>query len=359
VIFLDIKSYFNEKLSKVLFLEFTPERIKKLFNASIEEKIYVPLRSSDMLNEIKNKNNLDEIPIAYFIEGIFFVIGADKNFKYVDKYKKIILARKENTKFIKGKIFENIKNKNYEEAYILLKGLLNVEKSKENFNKLIMLCDNLRQKDSMYKDEEKDIINLGKSIDNYALPYLYEAILQREEGKYEKALFNIDTYILKGGKETAEVIDIKQSLESIVSYEKGKSLVSHNPEEALKILVPLMDEMGNDANLIYFIAVAYRNIENYEKAIYYLNEALSIDSNIVEIFNELGINYASLGDFNNAILYFRKVFEVTKSIEVCTNLVMCYLNINDINQSKIHYEIAKKINPKDEVVMQLKEFFEK
>jgi tetratricopeptide (TPR) repeat protein len=114
-----------------------------------------------------------------------------------------------------------------------------------------------------------------------------------------------------------------------------------------------MDTWGDNALLYYYIAIAYRMLENYEKAIYYLNEALNIDSSIVEIVNEMGINYASLGKYETAVAYLRKAFEVTKSVEICTNLVMCYLNSGDLKNAKIHIQIAKKIDPKDEVVVQL------
>jgi tetratricopeptide (TPR) repeat protein len=115
----------------------------------------------------------------------------------------------------------------------------------------------------------------------------------------------------------------------------------------------LLDQFADDAAMYYYIAVAYRILENYEKAIYYLNEALSIDSDIIEVVNELGINYASLNDYEKAIAYFRKAFEVTKSIEICTNITMCYLNSGDIENAKNHLNIAKKLDPDDEIVLQL------
>ena len=71
-----------------------------------------------------------------------------------------------------------------------------------------------------------------------------------------------------------------------------------------------------------------------KKAIYYLNDSLAISSDYVEVINELGINYACLGEYETAIKYFRTAFEVTKSIEICTNLIMCYLNIGDNKQAK-------------------------
>ena len=78
---------------------------------------------------------------------------------------------------------------------------------------------------------------------------------------------------------------------------------------------------------------------------------------MIEVINEFGINYACLENYEMAIQYFRKAFEVTKSIEICTNLVMCYINVKNIEQAKIHLDIAKKIDAKDEIVIQLEKLF--
>ncbi len=115
-----------------------------------------------------------------------------------------------------------------------------------------------------------------------------------------------------------------------------------------------MDELGNTVEIYYYIAIAYRVLENNEKAIYYLNEAQAINSDDVAVVNELGINFACIGDYQNAIRYFRAAFEVTKEVDICTNLIMCYLNLGDIEQAKIHLELAEKINPEDEILKEIK-----
>ncbi|MNI79377.1 Tetratricopeptide repeat protein [compost metagenome] len=73
----------------------------------------------------------------------------------------------------------------------------------------------------------------------------------------------------------------------------------------------------------------------------------------------MGINYASLEDFENAIKYFRKAFEATRDIEICTNLIMCYLNSGDLKQARLHLEIAEKINKDDEIVKEIKEYIKR
>ena len=53
------------------------------------------------------------------------------------------------------------------------------------------------------------------------------------------------------------------------------------------------------------------------------------------------------------IKFFKKAFEASRDVEICTNIVMCYLNINDLENAKLHLDIAKNLNPDDEIVKQL------
>ncbi|QAT41055.1 tetratricopeptide repeat protein [Clostridium sp. JN-9] len=351
---MDIKSQFSSKLSSLLFLEIDKSKIQQLFNIKVEENVSLPIKSSVLVEKIKSGENLDAIPLSYFFEGIFFVLGLDEKFKFNKIYVKMIDHISESKTFIKGVIAKEVNKKNYEDAYILLKGLCAVEENKGNYDKLLLLAEHLRGIESSFADEELEEIDKSKKINGCTLPYLYEAVIYNEKRDLTKAFISINEYISKGGKETAEVSELKHSIKDALDFKNGSESVDENPTEALKLLLPLIDNYGNNANLYYYIAVAYRNLENYEKAIYYLNESVAIDNNIVEVINELGVNFASLGDFPKAIAYFRKAFEATRSVEICTNLVMCYLNSGDLKQAKAHLDIAEKLDPEDEVVKELK-----
>ncbi|MEG3041161.1 MAG: tetratricopeptide repeat protein, partial [Clostridium sp.] len=252
--------------------------------------------------------------------------------------------------YIKGKIFESIQNEQYEDGYIMLKGLLKIENTKEILEKALILINGIRKTNPIFKQEALVLIEDAKKIQDYAEPYYYEGLINYEDNNFEKAYFNINQYIALGGTITEEIEELKASLNLINTFDKGKELVYEDSKNALEILLPLMDVLGDNAELFYYIAIAYRVLQNHEKAIYYLNEALSIDSDYVQVFNELGINYASLNEFETAIKYFRKVFELTSSVEVCTNLIMCYINNKDLEQARLHLEIATKLDPNDEIV---------
>ncbi|MGH4140133.1 tetratricopeptide repeat protein [Clostridium sp.] len=348
---MDIKTYFSEKLSAILFLEI--KKNSKINDFVILDDIYFPVRTNEIIQKVKKKEDFENIPVNLFIEGMFYVIGADESFKYTKVYKEIIKSIPNSIGFIKGVIFKEIQNENYEEAYIMLSGLLTIEENIENYDKIFLLVDKLRVTNIMFKDEELKLIERAKKITNYSKPYLYEALVFNSEMEHELALVALSNYAINGGEQTTDVIDLKNTLETITRFQKGKELVATSPNAALQILIPLMEQLGDSPDIYYHSAVAYRLLQNYEKAIYYLNEAAAIDKNLIEVIIEFGINYALLENYERAIQYFRNAFEVTKSIEVCTNLVMCYINTKNLDAARIHLDMAKKIDPKDEIVIEL------
>lgn len=353
------KSYFSERLQSILFLDIKKERLMSLFNVFLSENIYMPVKSAKIIEKVKSGEELEEIPISFFIEGMFYVLGVDEDFKYNRSYREMLLSIPNTNSFIKGIIFNEVKQEHYEDAYIFLKGLVQLEPNAENFDKLLSLSEVIKDTDKNFRKEQLSIIERAKAVEDYEMPFLYEGILKREAGDFDGALFCVNTYISKGGTKTPEVLELLNNLKGITAYERGKELIYEDADSALKILIPLMEEYGDNASLYYHIAVGYRILENYEKAIYYLNEALAIDDALVEVINELGINYASLGDFKTAIQYLRKAFEATKSIEICTNLIMCYLNAGDMEQAKNHLDIAKKLDENDEIVRELDDIINK
>lgn len=354
---MSIESYLLDKLSKVLFLEI--KEGSKINDFNFEENTFLPVRGDEIVDKTKAGESLEHIPVNMFVEGMFYVLGADENFRFNETYKKLIAHVPNSDKFIKGTIFKHIKEEKYEDAYILLRGFLEIEESPEIFDKALLLADALRNKNKDFKDEELNLIEKSKKVNNYIKPFYYEALIKRDDKDFQGALYSINQYIALGGQVTEEVMELKTSLSTVTEYDKGKELVYEAPKEALQILLPLLDTLGDTSEIYYFIAVAYRILENFEKAIYYLNEALAISSDYIEVVNELGVNHACLGNYDFAIQYFRKAFEVTKSIEICTNLIMCYININDVKQAKLHLEIAKKLDPKDEIVLELEEILSK
>lgn len=352
---MDINSKFKQNLSKMIFVEVKNRAIEDIFKIklSFKEDIYLPLNSGYLISNISDDDKINNIPITIIINGMFYTLGADEHFKYNDFYKEILSKSSNSVAYIKTEISEQVKKEQYERAYILIKGLLHINSSKENYEKAIYIVEEIRSHNSDYIEEEMELIESWKQLYDYPMPYFYSALVYKDKGIYDLALISINDYFSKGGENSKEALEFRNMLENVTNYEKGKELIYDDPKKALQLLLPIMNIYEEDALIYYYVAIAYRVLENYEKAIYYLNQSFSIDNNIVEVVNELGLDYACINDYRNALNYFEKAFEVMQSIEICTNIVMCYINLGDKDSAKKYLMKAKQIDPKDEIVKQL------
>lgn len=356
---MDYKSLFKEKLSKLIFLEIDKSKFLKLL--SIEEDIdfvnkdlFLPISSAYIAENIGDDIKINNLPIYYLVEGMFYSLGADKEFKYNCDYNILLKFIKDSEACIKSKIAKEVENKNYDEAYILLKGLISFDIKEEYIEKLLTIGEAIRRVDSSFKDIMLEDIDIYKEkYVNSPIPYLYESLILRDDEKFTNSYIAINEFVNKGGTMDKDIIEFKQELQDIVEYEKANEELNELPTEALKRLLPLLDKFPEDAIILFKIGVCYRRLENYEKAIYYLMESLRIDSAVVETVNEIGICFAMIGNHEEAIKYLRKAFDATRDVEICTNLIISYLNINDIKNAKLHLEIANKLNKEDEIVVQL------
>lgn len=353
------KTMYKDKLSKLLFLEVNKDGFKKSLNIPdyVEFKnddLYMPISSEYVVANAEDVLKLSNLPIYYFVEGIFTVFGADKNVRYNEDYGTILSYIPDCEECVKSLIADRIKKDRFEDAYILLKGLYRYTKEEEILTKLLSVGETIREKDSsfdeiMIDDIEECKENFEKSPD----PYLYNALILRDKGDYKGAEVQINEYINKGGKRTPEIEQIMIDIGNVSNFEKAVGYLKDEPKKSIELLLPLCEEFKENPLIYYYLGVGYRRLENYNKAIHYLSKSLSIESGSLETVNELGMSYACIGEYEEAIKYFRKAFEASKEVEICTNIVMCYINMGDTEQAKIHLDIAKKLAPEDEIVIEI------
>lgn len=362
---MDYKAVFKEKLSKLLFLEIDKDGFKKSTNIPEivdfdNKELYIPISPEYITNNINNEIKIKNLPIYYFIEGMFLCLGADENLRFNSDYETILTYIKDSENCIKSIISKNINEDNLTKAYLLLKGLYKYSKDIDVMKKLLLVGESIREKDSGFKEVLlEDIDYCEKNLLKIPESYLYKALIYKDESDYRTANVYIHEYINNGGKITNEIKIIMDDIGNISDYEEAIEYLKDDPIKAIKILVNLLDKFDKNPLIYYYLGVAYRKLENYEKAIYYLRESINLESGIYEVVVELGINYACIGDYESAIKYFKKAFEASREVEICTNIVMCYLNLNDLENAKLHLEIAKKINGDDEIVKDLEKIINK
>lgn len=353
------KTMYKDKLSKLLFLEINKEGFKRSINIPEyvdlkSDDLYMPISADYITANANDEIKISNLPIYYFIEGIFIVFGADKNIKYNDDYGTILSYIPETDDCVKSLIADRIKNDRLEDAYILLKGFYRYTKEEEILTKLLAVGEAIREKDSNFKELLlEDIEECKEQFEKSPEPYLYNALILKDSGDYKGAEVEIHEYINKGGKKTPEIEQIIIDINNISSFEKAIEHLKDEPNKAIELLLPLCEEFKENPLIYYYLGVGYRKIENYKTAIHYLQKSLSLESGSLEAVNELGMNYASIGNFEDAVKCFRKAFEASKDVEICTNLIMCYINMGDTEQAKLNLDIAKKIAPEDEIVIEI------
>lgn len=362
---MDYKTVFNEKLNSLLFLEIKWDGFKK--SMSIPEgvklknkEVYIPISSKYITSNVANEIKINNLPIYYFIEGMLLSIGADENLRFKDDYIIIFNNLLDSEDCGKSLVADRVKENNLQEAYLLLKGMYLCTEDEEYFKKLLLVGEGIRERDKGFNEILlNDIDRAKKEFSNMPEPYLYKAMILREEEDFLGAKVEINEYINKGGEITEDIKTLIDDIDNVEAYEKAVEALDTNPKEAIKLFLELIETFNKNPLIYYYLGVAYRKLENYNKAIYYLNQSLALESGMLEVVTEIGINYACLGDFEEALRYFEKAFEASKDVEIGTNIVMCYLNLGEVDKAKEKFEVAKKINPEDEIVKQLEVILKK
>ncbi|MBP1889705.1 tetratricopeptide (TPR) repeat protein [Clostridium moniliforme] len=362
---MDYKAVFKDKLNKLLFLEIDKEGFKRAINIpeyiSFKSKdLFVPISSEYITSNIDDKIKIENLPIYYFIEGMLLTLGADKNIGYADDYKLLLMQISQSEECGKSLVAQRVKEERLEDAYLLLKGLLQTYEDEEYMKKLLLIGITIRDKDSGFEeillediDEAKDLFNKMKE------PYLYKGIILKDKGDYVGAKVEINEYLRRGGEQTPDIEMLMNDIENITTYEKAVDLIEEKPEKSIEMFLSLLEKFEDNPLIYYYLGVCFRRINKFDKAIYYLRESLKLESGILDVVNELGLNYACIGDYEEAIKYFKKAFEASKEVEICTNIIMCYLNLGNLKDAKLHLEIAKKLNKDDEIVKKIEKAISK
>lgn len=349
---------FKEKLSSLLFLELLPEKASNLFKVNIGKDFYVPVNPEFLVNKINEGDSLKDIPVSQFIIGMAYALGADDDFRYNETYISIIRNFKDGDKIIKAHIAKLIRDNKKEDAFILLLGLNKILGEEEIENLLLSLGEELSLKDSTLKDNvlflAEEAIRNGNKNGNLIKGSILISLNKKREG-----LVYLREYLAQGGDKSKELLTLMEEVERKENLDEAFDLVHKEPSKALEILLKYYKLEADNPTLIYNIAKANRELKNYEKAIYYLNEALALDSGYLDVLNELGINYSLLDNYSMAKEYFKRVYDTTKDLAPMTNLIIAYYMTGEDKEGDYLLDKAKVIAPDDEIIQTIEKMYKK
>jgi len=363
--------YFDKKKEDIYFITIKKgASIKfKKFEYITNKEIAVPVRAEKLLNDIRKQSDNDEgITINNILDGIICIQGTDKDFEYLEDYHEMLQV----LHFDLGPyIILNINmfdDKQTDDAVIYGKALLNMSEDEKSCFVYASVLEKratdqnskTNQNESQYFLDEAYTF-YEKSLDyndKFALAYYKLGYYYKLKQQYVKA----ELYWTKHQElddDDVRIEEIRNELEQLklyVDYENGYNLVlKDSPDEALDLLLPLVNEFSGWWNLLFFIGLAYRSLGDYEIAEKYFENVLKIEEYQKEAINELGLCKICRGKYTEATELFTTLLNIEPgNCEVFCNRAVALLYNGQVDRAKEDIEVALKINPNDEVALSIK-----
>ncbi|MBN2899467.1 MAG: tetratricopeptide repeat protein, partial [Clostridia bacterium] len=102
--------------------------------------------------------------------------------------------------------------------------------------------------------------------------------------------------------------------------------------------------------LLFFIGLAYRQLERYEEAIEYFEKTLQYNTGHVDTMNEIGICLMSVEAYDEAERYFKEALKADiNNPELLCNLGIVYLNKGNLEEAESYLGRSFEVNPEDEI----------
>ena len=136
------------------------------------------------------------------------------------------------------------------------------------------------------------------------------------------------------------------------SYEKGHKLILNGRvDEGLEILKALEEDHDEWWNLLFFIGVGYRMLEQFEEALGYFLKVLSLNTGHIRTMNEIAICLMAVGDFWEAEKYLKEAMRLApENAELICNMGILQLNRGEDEAARLSFDRAARLAPDDEVI---------
>ena len=101
--------------------------------------------------------------------------------------------------------------------------------------------------------------------------------------------------------------------------------------------------------------LAYKNLGEYEKAIKDFDKAIELNPNYISAYNSRGVAYENLKDYNRAINDYNKAIELNPNyISAYNNRAIIYSNLGKYEEAINDYNDALKLDPNNSSLIKLK-----
>ncbi len=361
--FSDLDIILKEKTDEVVFIELKSSALESMSGIALPIGTPVPFMTRDMVSKVSGKQESD-IALSSIMEAMVHIMGLDMNFPYAASYKNFLISLDEKFQdrilrdalvlaeagqkldaLARLRAYMLFESENIDAAYNIARLCeeLAIENEKEeNLYKLYM--------STARKALEKCMeIDSGFALAGYHLGFHY--VNDQAYGEAER----IWTAAMRSQQLTddqkIEIVNTLRNIDAKLEYEKGYKLVIEGfSDEGLEYLVPLLEDYPEWWNLMFFVALAYRQKEMYDEALHYYKQALSLNTGNIDTMNEIGICYMTMGQFDEAYRYFKEALKASpKNSEVLCNLGIVHIQKGELDEAFNLIQQSVEISPEDEV----------
>ncbi|MDP4173540.1 MAG: tetratricopeptide repeat protein, partial [Bacteroidota bacterium] len=118
---------------------------------------------------------------------------------------------------------------------------------------------------------------------------------------------------------------------------------------AEKILIAMHDEIPNDPEVAYFLAVIYSKSERFQEAISLFDTVLGVNNEHTEAHYNIALAYQNLNMFDEALYHYGKALEQNPFLsEALNNSAIIYKQLGDIESAEKAFTQAIKSKPNNQ-----------
>lgn len=289
-----LDSYFIRYTDKLAYIDLKDDKTYSKLKG-----LPLPIYLDDMKDGIKSGDFGNEINIEILLEGMLINIAIDPDFKFKDKYIKIIESYIKNIGDYTGAKAMKIESEDKIKATLLARAGYIIDE-KNNYNSYIyarLLWPMAYDEDSDFRDSfvrsALEILQKTLSYDeNFAISYYELGNIYANLGEYIKARSYYKNALAKTDDDYAKE-EIRNNISQIndnaeieeALYFIGKS----NYQEAVTILTKLLGQVKR-ADAYYYLGVAYQNLTQYQNSIMAFENSLDLGADFREIYNDYAVS---------------------------------------------------------------------
>ena len=352
----------SDELSDVLFISMEGQQNFKINGFDIREDVMLPVFVED-----RSKFSPEQLTPDNIMTGMIKVITAEPDNQHIDYYRDFIYHVDPN---IEGRLssvaYEAEKNNHFIEAFDMFKTLiaLNPDSIDTNLNLAVSYDEYSQRLSENGQDTESDkysemayemfkVVEAFDEKNESAYFYLGRFYLLREN--YDKAVeyFKEFVRVSKDEERIAEVKKLFMDIENLgiedEDYDMGVSLIqSEKYTDAVEFLSKYIVKFPRSWSGYYMRAIAERNNTDYKAALEDLHKAAELNIDSSDIYNEMGLNYMNLEDYNKSELYFGKALRYNPDdASIISNLAVMNYRKGDISAAVKYCQVILEIYPDD------------